>query len=131
MQQRQLLIPMEYFVILALLPCIITIHLLIAMFPGSARKISVKSEFSTPQLLFYLRASFEYLPCSQALYDSYNLCHAKEACSEASKAFPIDDPCGGHAGKLIETAISRGSVIASIPPDATVEFAFWQEVHQM
>ena len=76
LQQRQLLIPMQDFVFLALLHYIITNHFLIAMFPNCACKISVRPELSSPQLLFYLWASFENLPCSNALYDPYNLCHA-------------------------------------------------------
>ncbi len=57
--------------------------------------------------------------------------HGTEACFDISEAFPIGDLCESHAEKLIETGKSPGSVIASIPPHATVEFAFWQEVHQL
>ncbi len=57
--------------------------------------------------------------------------HGTEACFYISEAFPIGDLCERHAEKLIETRKSPGSVIASISSDATVEFPFWQEVHQL
>ncbi len=72
LQQRQLLIPMQDFVFLALLHYIITNHFFIAMFSDCACKISVRPELSAPQFLFYMRASFEYLLCSYTLYDPYN-----------------------------------------------------------
>ena len=52
-----------------------------------------------------------------------------QACFDVPKAFPVGDLCERHAEKLSEAGKSPGSVIASISPDATVEFAFWQEVH--
>lgn len=57
--------------------------------------------------------------------------HSTQACFDISEAFPVCDLRESHAEKLIETGESPGSVIASIPPDTLVEFAFWQEVHQL
>ena len=51
-------------------------RILIAMFPNCARKITVRPEFASPQLPFYLGATPEHFPRSEAFYHSYNLHHA-------------------------------------------------------
>ena len=57
--------------------------------------------------------------------------HGTEAGFYISEAFPISDFRESHAEKMIETGNFPGSVIASIPPDAFVEIAFWQDIHQL
>ena len=54
-----------------------------------------------------------------------------QTCFDIPQAFPVGDLCESHAEELIETKESPDLIIASIPPDATVEFASWQEVHQL
>ena len=67
---------MKFLIFCSLASNILSDRILIAMFPNCARKITVRPEFASPQLPFYLRATAEHFSCSEALYHSYDLRHA-------------------------------------------------------
>ena len=67
---------MQFLIFQTLVFHIFSDRILIAMLPNCARKITIRPEFASPQLLFHLWAMPEYLSCSETLYYSYDLRHA-------------------------------------------------------
>src|ERR1035437_5641164 len=55
---------------------IVSDHILVSMLTYSTREISVRPEFSAPQLLLHLWTSPEYFACCKALDHPDNPCHA-------------------------------------------------------
>jgi hypothetical protein len=67
---------MQFLILRSLAFHVLADRIFIAMFPNSARKVSVRPEFASPQLIFHLGTAPEHLSCSDALYCCYDLRYA-------------------------------------------------------
>ena len=63
---------MELMIIVSLLFDVIRDRMFISVLPYSTCKISIRPEFSSPKLFFYLGASSEHFPCRNAFDHRYN-----------------------------------------------------------
>src|SRR4030042_4558215 len=63
---------MKLMIIVSLLFDVIRDRMFIAVLPYSTCKISIRPEFSSPKLFFYLGASSEHFPCRNAFDHRYN-----------------------------------------------------------
>ena len=79
LEQCQLMITMKFLILTSLPLYILAYHCLISVLTNSTCKITITSEFTSPEHFLHIRTTEKYLPCRQTLDHLHDLFNSQQA----------------------------------------------------